>query len=340
MVKKVQKKSEKRTRPPLARMLRVHEALQTGEYPNCSGLSKKLEVSSKTIQRDVDFMRDQLGLPIEYDPEQYGFFYTEEVREFPSVQVSEGELIALFVAQKALNQYQGTSFERPLAAAFRKLTDGLKDEVTIALKDWDSVFSFRSVGPSVTDLKQFEQISEAVRQHREIEFDYRKLTSRAYEERRCHPYHLTCVDHQWYLFGYDVNRENIRTFVLTRMRGLQVLEATFTPPEEFSAAAYLEQSFGIFSSEKEHEIVIRFDGFASQLVRERIWHTSQKLTELEDGTVKLELKLGSLPEIERWILSWGEHARAIAPSELVASIKAKGEKMLAQYSTDRMGQAV
>lgn len=317
-----------RSRPPLARMMRIHEALKRNDFPNCSSLSRELEVSYKTIQRDIDFMRDQLGLPIEYNASDFGFYYTEEVRELPSVQVSEGELVALFVAQKALTQYQGTSFERPLSAAFRKLTEGLKDEVTVALKDWDSVFSFKSLGPSVTDLKQFEVLSASIRKRHAVRFKYRKLNSRSHEERCCHPYHLTCVDHQWYLFGYDLKRQAIRTFVLSRMSSLDVLEGTFDEPEDFEVKDYLEKSFGIFSGDREYRVVIRFDLFASQLVRERQWHASQIIREQKDGTIELELVLGSLPEVERWILSWGAHAQVVAPEELKQSILNSAKKIV------------
>ena len=65
-------------------------------------------------------MRDRLGLPIGYDAQKFGFYYTEAVTGFPSIEVSEGEITALFVAQKALAQYKGTPFERPLHSAFRK----------------------------------------------------------------------------------------------------------------------------------------------------------------------------------------------------------------------------
>jgi len=274
MVKKVKKnqklpKAEIRTRPPLARMMRVHESLRREEFPNCRVLGEALEVSYKTVQRDIDFMRDQLGLPIDYDAARFGFYYTEEVREFPNVQVSEGELIALFVAQKALTQYQGTSFERPLSAAFRKLTEGLKDEVTVALKDWDSVFSFKALGPSVTDLRQFDSLSGAIRKREVIRFSYRKLNSRSHELRSCHPYHLTCVDNQWYLFGYDTDRLAIRTFVLSRMSGMETIGESFEEPNAFNVKEYLKQSFGIFSGDREYKVVLCFDLFGSQLVRER-----------------------------------------------------------------------
>ena len=65
-------------------------------------------------------MRDRLGLPIEYDQLHFGFVYTEPVTHFPNIEVSEGEVVALFVAQKALEQYRGTSFEKPSADRFRE----------------------------------------------------------------------------------------------------------------------------------------------------------------------------------------------------------------------------
>ncbi|NJK94984.1 MAG: HTH domain-containing protein [Bacteroidales bacterium] len=134
------------SRPPLARMLKLHEELQAGRHPNCRRMGEALEVSSKTIQRDLEFMRDQLGLPIEYDGARFGYGYTEPVGHFPTVQVSEGEVVALFVAQKALQQYQGTSLERPLAGAFEKIAGSLKDEVSLDLTDWDRAISFRAAG--------------------------------------------------------------------------------------------------------------------------------------------------------------------------------------------------
>jgi proteasome accessory factor B len=87
-------------------MMRLHEKLKAGAFPNCRKLADELEVSTKTIQRDIDFMRDRLGLPIEYDQLHFGFVYTEPVTSFPSIEVSEGEVVALFVAQKAL-QHRG-----------------------------------------------------------------------------------------------------------------------------------------------------------------------------------------------------------------------------------------
>ncbi|MBA3831954.1 MAG: HTH domain-containing protein [Chthoniobacterales bacterium] len=182
------------SRPPLARMMRLHAQLQARAFPNCRKLAAELEVSGKTIQRDIDFMRDRLGLPIEYDQLHFGFAYTEPVTSFPNIEVSEGEIVALFVAQKALQQYKGTPFEAPLRAAFRKIGDGLKEKITFPWSELDSSISFRSTGRSISDIEVFESISRAVLRSEEVEFRYRKLKSSGFERRRVRPYHLGCVE--------------------------------------------------------------------------------------------------------------------------------------------------
>src|SRR5881394_1287963 len=144
------------SRPPLERMLRIHQAIAAGQYPNASSLATEIEVVTKTIHRDIEFMRDRLGLPVEYDSRRYGYHYTQEVSSFPTVQISEGELFAMLVAEKALQQYRGTSFERPLMSAFSKLAAGLPDSVSIHLSDWEQTVSFRTSAQPVVNLENFE----------------------------------------------------------------------------------------------------------------------------------------------------------------------------------------
>src|SRR4249919_410514 len=150
------------SRPPLERMMRMHQRLKAGRYPNCRKLAEELEVSSKTVQRDIDFMRYRLGLPIEYDQLHFGFYYTEPVSSFPNIEISEGELVALYIGQKAPAQYKGTSFEAPLSTAFRKISDGLRDTISVSWSDLDSAVSFRGAGGSVPDVIVFESLTKAV----------------------------------------------------------------------------------------------------------------------------------------------------------------------------------
>jgi proteasome accessory factor B len=277
-------------------------------------------------------MRYQLGLPIEYDQLHFGFVYTEPVTSFPNIQVSEGEIVALFVAQKALQQYRGTPFEAPLRAAFQKIGHGLKDRISFSWSDLDAAISFRSVGQSVADLEVFELLSRAVLDSVEAEFRYRKLRSNAAETRRVRPYHLGCVDHQWYLFGFDLARQQVRTFALPRITAPRLTGARFRRPANFSIGKFLDSSFGVFQSEGRTTVRIRFQPFAAQLVRERMWHHSQKIKELRDGGLELKLQLGSLEEIERWVLSWGDEAEVLEPAKLRQRLAEVGRKFVAQYS--------
>ena len=52
------------SRPPLERMMRIHDAIQSGKYPNAAALAEQLEVSSKSVQRDIEFMRERMNFPI------------------------------------------------------------------------------------------------------------------------------------------------------------------------------------------------------------------------------------------------------------------------------------
>jgi proteasome accessory factor B len=320
------------SRPPLERMMVLHSHLQARKFPNCRKIADELEVSSKSIQRDIDFMRYRLGLPIEYDPLRFGYYYSEAVEAFPAIEVSEGEVTALFVAQKALAQYKGTPYEQPLRTAFRKLTDSLTDRISFSWSELDNVISFHTAGASVADLQLFKAVSEAVLHSREIVFAYQKLRSTRYEERRVEPYHLASVENQWYLFAFDAARKQVRTFALPRMRNVRATGGSFTRPQNFSAAAMLSQSFGVFSSSGKHRVRIRFDAFAARLIAERVWHESQKIKRQRDGSIVLELELGSLEEIERWILSWGTHARALAPTALVQRIKIAARQLAKSYA--------
>jgi proteasome accessory factor B len=302
-------------------MMQLHAQLKAQHFPNCRKIAAELEISPKTIQRDIDFMRDRLGLPIRYDPQRFGFYYSEPVAGFPSIEVSEGEITALFVAQKALAQYKGTPFERPLQTAFRKITDGLKDRVSFAWTELEDVISFRSAGASSADLELFETVSTAVLRSLELNFEYQKLKSNAHELRRVRPYHLGCFENQWYLFAEDLDRRQIRTFALPRMRNVVLTTTRFRRPADFSITKILSGSFGVFSTGEKHRIRLQFDSFAARLVAERVWHESQRVRSLADGSMILQLGLGGLQEIERWILSWGPHVRVLEPASLVRLVR-------------------
>src|SRR3954462_9180174 len=113
------------TRTPFARILVIDETLRAESWPNARTLGKRLEVHPRTIRRDIEYLRDQLKAPIEFDPKRNGYHYTETTYRLPLLQFTEGELVALFLGEQLLRQYRGTAYGPDLALAFAKITAAL-----------------------------------------------------------------------------------------------------------------------------------------------------------------------------------------------------------------------
>jgi len=308
-------------------MLRIHQQLASKSYPNATKLARKLEVSTKTIHRDLDFMRDRMELPIEYDGAKFGYFYYEEVNAFPSLQITEGELVAMLIAEKALEQYRGTSFERPLVSALKKISESLPDTISFNLADWEQTISFRTTVEPIIDLEIFDSIAKATARHQQLRIEYRKPGRKQIENRVVNPYHFANINGEWFLFAYDHGRKDVRTFAPARIHTVKETGKTFPRPQKFSLEKRLRDSFGVHSAEGEFDVLIRLDASIADYIREKRWHASQKLVELPDGGLELRLKLSSLAEIERWVLAWAGRAVAIAPPELVTAVREGARKL-------------
>ena len=316
------------SRPPLERMMHIHKAIASGNFPNASRLARELEVSTKSVHRDLEFMRDRLNLPLEFDVSRNGYSYTEEVGAFPTLQISEGELFALLVAEKALHQYRGTSFEKPLASAFKKMASSLPDTVSLNLAEWEQTISFRMTAEPIVNLEVFDALARAVAGRRQLRLSYRKPGRRECEERVVDPYQLANVNGEWYLFAWCHLRKDLRTFVPARIQKVEETGQKFDCPKRFSLEKRLQDSFGVISGSGTFDVVIRFNEWVADYIREKRWHESQELIELPDGGVELRLKLSSLTEVERWILGWGGQAVAVAPPQLVQAMREAAQRIL------------
>ena len=308
------------SRAPMERMLRIHQLLQNSEFPNCSQMAGEFELCTRTVKRDLDFMRYRLDLPIEFDALKNGYHYTRPVEQFPGAAVTEAEMFALLVAHKAIAQYHGTPFQQPLETAFRKLTGQLDQSVGFTMRNLDDVLSFRPFAPEDADLDAFQIITRALQGRRGLKFSYRNLGAAKAQRRHVHPYHLACIENHWYLFAFDIKRQDMRTFLLTRLRRPELTDERFTMSKKFDLNDYLRGSFSVFKGGDDYEIVIDFDTWAADLIRGRKWHSSQELTKLPGGQVRLRMRLNSIEEAERWVLSWGVHATVVRPQALASRL--------------------
>ena len=314
--------------------MEIHKIIRAGRYPNCSSMAKAIEVTPKTIQRDVSFMRDQLGMPLEYHPIKHGYYYTQEVHEFPMLHLSRNDLVALFLARHALEPLRGTRLERMLADSFSKIAGACPGEVSIQWTELDEAFSVKASGVLLADVTLFGDLLDAVMACREVSFDYHKLTGSKPEHRTVQPYHVGQIEHGWYLLAYDPGRKGMRTFALQRVTNLQVLKTKFVRDPRFNARDHLGGGFGVWSyageEKRKHEVHIRFEGYAARIVAERQWHSTQAIRKLKaDGSViEFQADLSGLEEITRWVLSWGSKAQVLGPPELLKRVREELEGMM------------
>jgi predicted DNA-binding transcriptional regulator YafY len=308
------------SRPPLERMLKIHDELRRGALVNSTKLIKSLEVSRKTIVRDIAFMRDRLNLPIEFDAQIQAYRYTHPVNAFPTIHVTEGELLALLVAQRALEQYRGTPFHHQLEVAFEKLAGGLRDRISFSPADELRAVSFKNIGLGRTDLAVFNALSAAVLKQTEVAFEYRKPGDAKRSPRHVRPYHLSNRENLWYLIGHDLERGALRTFALPRIANVTLAKSTFVRPDDFSPEKFFASALGVLGGAGDYRVVLRFSPQVADRIREREWHESQELRDLAGGGVELQLRLGALTEAEQWALSWGAEVEVVAPPELRRSV--------------------
>lgn len=109
----------------------------------------------------------------------------------------------------------------------------------------------------------------------------------------------------------------------------------FAPPTEFDLTTYLAATFGPHAGTELHHVRIRFDGYAAPYIREHTFHPSQRIEPAADDTdgIEVHMTVNHLLDIQRWVLSWGRHAKVIGPPQLRQQIEAELETMTASYHT-------
>jgi predicted DNA-binding transcriptional regulator YafY len=277
-------------------------------------------------------MIERLNKPIAYDARRWGYYYTEPLDKVRSVTLSQADMLAMVAWHNLMPAYQGTPLEKPMAAAFEKLTGQLDSKELYTLQNLGDALSFRTVGPEVTDLKTFEVLTGALEKRRVVSFAYRRYGQREVRRRRVHPYHLASIDSHWYLFAHDAERKRVQTYALSRMSEARMEAERFVRPRHFDRDEYLGKALGVMKGQEDYEIVIEFDSYGTDLVRSRKWHASQEFTELEDGRSRLRMRLSGLEEIERTVLSWGRHATVVAPGELLRRVAETAKEITAKYA--------
>ena len=304
-----------RTRTQFARLMELDRLIRAGRHPNCLTFAADWEVSQKTVQRDIDFMRDQLGAPIEYDRVRRGYFYSDPSWFLPSLSLSEGDLLALLVGSRALKAYRGTPVAKDLERVFLKLAALLPETVSLRPELMFSSFSFTSPPSKPVDEKVWTTVVRGLLHRRSLKVSYRAFEAEETRDREIDPYHVANLAGEWYVFA-RCGDAGVLQFAIPRIMRASLLKRTFDVPDDFDAETLVSSAFGRFASGKPRRVRVLFDAEVAPWVLERQWSPTQTVKRKRDGSVELAFEAAGLFEVFRWGLAWGRHATVLAPGEL------------------------
>lgn len=318
------------TKPQEYRWMAIDKMIREGNYPSSRTIAEKLEVSRKTILRDIEYLKYMKDAPIAYNKSKKGYYYTEKSYKLPAIIVREGDLFAIYVASKIVEQYKNTPLYQSLLKVYQELKSSITEKVTIN-PDWiDS--NITVVAPETTTINQnvWEKITSALRSMYTVVFKYNLIFSQKSIECKIDPYHLIGYKGDWYLIGYNHELKSFRTYSLSRIEKIRITDETFKR-KDFDLTKHFNQNFGIFNSSERFKVKMLFRKDIAEFIKNRVWHKDQKFIEHPDGSIELYLEVNNLIEIKNWILSWGSRVKVLEPEELVKEIKKELKNTLKMY---------
>ena len=307
------------------RILTLHRLLKSAHYPvPLSRLMDELECSRATLYRDIGFLRDALGAPLESaGSEQAAFRYQAgegERFELPGLWLTSDELAALL----ALNELIGRSGPGVLAGALAPF----KARIEHLLSDQGSgkalpIERIRVIpwGERKLDQQAFRIAAGAVLERRQLRFRYHARTTNSDSKRTVSPQRLTHYRDNWYLDVWDHDREALRSFAVDRIVEPHALDTPAIDVAETDLNDLLASSYGIFAGKPKAWATIRFSEHAARWVADEHWHSQQKGDWLPDGRYELKLPYSNSKELLMDVLKYGPDAEVVAPLPLREEMK-------------------
>ncbi len=316
----------------------IEQEIRSDHYPNSRTIAERFEISPKTAQRTLDFMRDRLNRPLAYSSEKKGWYYSEPAYPLPGIDLTEGDLVAILLAERLVQQYKGTAIARQVEQAFDKVIGAMTDRVSIDLGSLAEAYSFEAPATSQLDPKIFSQLGMAASNRHQIEMTYYTANRGEVTRRRADPLHLRNYLGEWYLIAFDHLRRGVRDFHAGRIRELKITEETFDWPKGFDLGAYLKSGFAMIRGQEPFEVEIIFDEYQARWIRERsLAHPTEQREEMPDGSLRVRMRVTALDGVKRFVLQYGSHARVIGPEKLLQETRDEIEAMLALYSDVTQG---
>ncbi|HKE48650.1 MAG TPA: YafY family protein [Rhodanobacteraceae bacterium] len=321
------------------RILTLHRLLKTARYPvTLQHLKDELGCSRATLYRDIAFLRDALGAPIEAgEGEETAIRYAAEEAErfeLPGLWLTSEELAALL----ALNELLGRSDPGVLAGAlapFRaRIERLLSDQASGRALPIERIRVIAS-GARKLDQAAFRAVASALLNRQRLRFRYRARSTDSLTERVVSPQRLAHYRDNWYLDAWDHARDALRSFALDRIRDPELIDESALDRDTSELDAHLASSYGIFSGAPKAWATIRFSSHAARWVADEHWHSQQQGTWLPDGRYELKVPYSNSRELLMDVLKYGPDAEVVAPVPLREEMKIMLQLALGAYQPPR-----
>ncbi|MGQ9706067.1 MAG: helix-turn-helix transcriptional regulator [bacterium] len=303
----------------------IHQLISSNKYPNREKLANEVGVDKRTITRYVRWMKDFLGAPVDFDKKNNGYYYSRPFDLMPC-NLSAKQVLMFFLLNKVAEGLWKEDSSLSVSDIISKIKNYTDEKIIASVEEKTDKIDIKIGKPREIDSEIFHNLLESLFEKVQCEISYSSISTGP-TIRIIEPYHLINISGDWYIIAYCHIRDKVRTFALSRINSLKLLKRPFEIRGTFNIEEYLSDSFVLERGEEVYNVKIKFSPKVSKLAKERVWHKSQRVELLYDGSVILSMNLSGLNELKRWVLSFGENAEVLEPPELRESVRSSVEKL-------------
>ena len=278
-------------------------------------LLDELEVSPATLKRDLEYLKDQLGAPIEYDRflngYRFGVDYRGQKHELPGLWFSERELYSLLMAHQLLSELDSegviSRHLQPLLERIHQMLGTGEAEAKALLKRVKIISSAKRPVPS----QFFELVGEALLKRRRLHMRYLTRGRGEISERDVSPQRLVYYRSTWYVDAWCHTREKLLRFALDAIEDASALEQKAKVVSLKTVEGELDGGYGVFAGKNIHSATLLFTAEAAQWVSKEEWHPQQQGRWRDEGSYELSIPYSDPKELAMDVLRHAEQVQII-----------------------------
>lgn len=330
------------SRPPIYRMQYIDKKMREDHYPNCSSMAKECEVSTRSIRRDIDYMRDLLNAPIAYDSKKRGYYYTNPDWSFLLSNIlTSKEIDALVMARQVLSTYEGSPFYENVKQALDKIRAyNSSAEVGHMLS---AIYAFEEPVARNFDPRMFSLIDDAIRNKLKITIAYPASFENGIARRLFDPYlfYFSHAKKSWYVVGFCNLRQDIRIIGLHLVNDVALTNEHFTLQGDLQVESHIEKVFGKPADRKRYFVELHFSPARANLVYGLRLHPTQQIDiGGSDGSLFLQMEVEDLEPISKWLVQQRTGVKVVYPDELKRMVKTQKRLLESSAESDSTTKSI